>query len=372
MFNMHVPSLLFRVTASVLAVVTPALAGCSAMVGDLGNITPNPEGCIQQPVLRAGTRDLALVLRQMQPHGSQKTVATVVRRGSEMIQARAVFLPTGAAALGPRRLVRDDREGTDGLRCRLASSDPLDALVRVEHALPPDATNGGPYRLDFWSDLNRTGGPVEMFPADHSWSANICDDGRFRFEHNTGFEPLTDAAGGGTFRATFAPEVVVPAFARASPRVMAIPVTMVRERDALIAEVSTRLRELPLVITVERQAQTVGYLRTELDCLVPDGTGRVTLAIPGIVDGGNFHELQAYFDTQRNGTFDMNCDPSCRATIEQTAMDGSLEYELSAGAACSFPDGFHQNGVGEACAIIEAPTIDAFLADSLRAPMIAP
>jgi hypothetical protein len=353
-----------------LALLAP---GCSAVVSDVGGIQPNPEGCIQEPSLRAATRDLALVFRQMESHGSQKTVATVVRRQSSMIQARVVLLPTGAGALGPRRLVVEERpEARDGLRCRLASADPLDVFVRMESALPPDATNAGPYRLDFWSDLSRNGGTVEPFPADHSWSTNVCDDGIVRFAHNTGFEPLEEPPGGGTFRASFDPEVVVPAFARSSPRVMAIPIAMVMERQALADAITRRLRQLPLVITVQRQSQTVGYLRTELECVVPGPDGRVNLAIPGVVDGGNFHEVQVYFDTQRNGTFDMACDPSCRATLEQTSPDGSLSYELATGAACSFPDGFHQDGPGETCAIIQAPTVDAFLADALRVPESAP
>ncbi len=355
-----------------------SLGGCSAVVSDLGGIEPDPEGCIQEPGRRGGTRDLAMVFRQMQPHGSQKTVATVIRRRTGMIQARAIIMPTGAGALGPRRLVREDRpDTTDGLRCRLASGDGLDVLVRVPQMLPPDATNEGPYQLDFWSDLNRTGGTVQPFPEDHSWSANVCDNGVLLFEHNTGFETLADAPGGGAFRATFAPDVIGPAFARASPRVMALdPVRDAMARQALIDATMSRLAELPLVITVERQGLTVGYLRTEMECLVPAASGpdvgRVTLAIPGVIDGGNFHDVQAYFDTQRNGRFDMECDPSCRVTLEQSSPDGNLVYDLSPGAACSFPDGFHQGSPGETCAIIEAPTVEEFLADGSAAPMIAP
>jgi hypothetical protein len=338
------------------AVALLALPACSVAVSDLGNIPPDPEGCIQEPSLRATTRDLSLVLVSMEAHGSQKTVATMVRRRSNMVQARVIILPTGAGALGPRRLVREERPERDGLRCRLSNGDPLNALVRVPNAVPPDLDNEGPYQIDFWSDLNRTGGRVESFPADHSWSANVCDNGEFLFTHNTGFETLPEASEAGTFRLAANPEILLPIFARGSPRIT----DPVMQRELLMATVE-RLGQLPMVVTIERQGTTVGQLITELECNTPNDMGQITLAIPGVVDGGNFHDVQLYFDTQRNGRFDMDCDPSCRVTLEQTAVDGSLTYTLMDAAACSFPDGFHQSTPGEACAIIAAPTVDAFL-----------
>lgn len=348
-----------------------ALPACSVAVSDLGNIPPDPEGCVQEPALRATTRDLALALTSMEAHGSQKTVATMLRRRSNMVQARVIILPTGAGALGPRRLVLEERPGSsDGLRCRLSSGEPLDALVRVANAVPPDLDNEGPYQIDFWSDLNRTGGSVETFPADHSWSANVCDNGHFLFTHNTGFESLIEGSAAGTFRLTANPEFLLPIFARRSPRIDDT-VVVPPPQQALYMETLERLAQLPFVITVERQGTTVGQLITELECNTPNAMGQITLAIPGIVDGGNFHDAQIYFDTQRNGVFDMACDPSCRVTLEQTAGDGSLTYTLMDAAACNFPDGFHQSTPGEACAIIDAPSVAEFLEGPSGSPMMS-
>lgn len=359
-----------RNAVGALAVATaPAtFLGCSVAVNDLGGIPQDPEGCVQQPALRAATRDLTLVLASMEPHGSQKTVVSVIRRQSFMTQARVIFLPTGAGAIGPRRLELEDRpDSSDGLQCRLAEGDPLNVMWRVPQAVPPDNMNEGPYQIDFWSDLNRTGGTVEAFPADHSWSANVCDSGQFLFTHNTGFEALERPSESGTFRLTAPVDPVLRAFAHASPRIddgLVVP----REQQALFDNTLERLRQLPFVITVERQGLTVGQLVTELECVVPNDVGQVTLAIPGIVDGGNFHDVQLYFDTQRNGRFDMTCDPSCRVSVEQTEADGSLTVMLSDAAACNFPDGFHQSSPGEECAIVELPSIDGFLAGTAPPP----
>ncbi len=356
--------------SSALTGLLLALPACSVAVSDVGNIPPDPEGCIQEPPLRATTRDLSLVLVSMEAHGSQKTVATMLRRGSGMVQARVIVLPTGAGSLGPRRLVREERpESMDGLRCRLANGDPLNALIRVPNAVPPDLDNEGPYQIDFWSDLNRTGGGVQAFPADHSWSANVCDNGQFLFTHNTGFESLVPPSEAGTFRLTANPDVLLPVFARRSPRIddaLVIPPA----QQSLYMSTLERLSQLPFVITIERQGTTVGQLITELECNTPNDMGQITLALPGVVDGGNFHDVQIYFDTQRNGQFDMDCDPSCRVTLEQSAADGSLTYTLMDAAACNFPDGFHQSTPGESCAIIAAPTVDGFLNGS-TAPMMS-
>ncbi|MBN8612662.1 MAG: hypothetical protein J0L92_18855 [Deltaproteobacteria bacterium] len=349
-------------------VVLPA---CSVVVSDIGGIPPDPEGCIQQPELRANPRDLSLVLASMEPHGSQKTVATIVRRQSGMVQGRVILLPTGAGALGPRRLVLEERPtSADGLQCRLAEGSTLDVLLRVPRAVPPDQANEGPYQIDFWSDLNRTGGRVEAFPADHSWSANVCDNGTFLFTHNTGFETLLEASEAGTFRFTANPDAAIALFARASPRIddgAIIP----PPQQALYDDTVERLHQLPFVVRLERQGITVGELVTELECLVQNDMGQVTLAIPGVVDGGNFHNVQIYFDTQRNGQFDMDCDPSCVAAVEQTAADGSLALEFTPNPTCNFPDGFHQGSPGEPCAIIEAPSITAFLSSAPSEEMMS-
>ncbi len=333
---------------------------CSVAVSDLSNIQADSMGCLQQPELRTQRRDAVIALVNMEAHGSQKTVATVVRRRSDLIQARAILMPTGAAALGPRRLMLDTRTDppTDGLRCVLIDRSPINALVRLPNALPEDQPNDGPYRMDFWSDLSRSGGTVDAPPTDHSWSANICDNGAFVFEHNLGFQPLTELAGAGDFSTSLNPTLLLPALARNSPAVMEIPM---RDREAFIAATVERLRTLPFVVTVERAQTTVGYLVTELECLQPSAAGDVTIRIPGIGDGGAFHDIQFYFDAQRNGRYNEECDPSCRTTVAADEM-GNVMFTLmdAAGGACQFPANFHRNGTAEACAVIPAPTVEEF------------
>lgn len=362
----------FGLRGATLGAALLALPACSAVVSDLGNITPDLEGCVQHPEYRDRPRPLTLVLSEMEPHGSQKTVVSMVRRRSSMLQAKVVLMPTGAAALGPRRLVLDPRVDTnpDGMRCVLARGTRLDALVRVPNAVPPDASNEGPYAIEFWSDLNRNGTSMpDPFPADHSWAANVCDDGTFVFPHNTGFEALDPPPQAGTFRLHTNPSEFTPLLALVSTRIDdALPLPS--SQQALFDQTVERLNQLPFVVSVVRQGTTVGALVTELECLVPevggDNPGRVTLAIPGVVDGGNFHDVEVYFDTQRNGRLDPMCDPKCTFMLQQTAVDGSLALDLDAITGCVFPDGFHQDSPGEDCAIIEAPSVSEFLAATPR------
>ena len=304
------------------------LGGCSAVVNDLNGIPGNPEGCLAQPELQAATRPLTLRFRDMQPHGSQKTVVSVARTNAPLgLQARVILMPTGAAALGPRRLELDPagRDPEDGLRCRLATAAPLDFDLAIPSMIPPDAAgNGGPFEIQFWSDLNRTGGTVEPFPADHSWIARVCDDGTATFRHNTGFESLTDVQpAGGPLTLLYRPDMLNPALDSV--------------RAALV-----RAGTLPFVLTVMRQELMVGYLRTELECVTGDDGG-FALTIPGVVDGGAFHSIQFYLDTQRNGQYDEACDISCADTLESRAGETATDpqfilYEPFAGPGAGLYD----------------------------------
>ena len=362
-----------RVGVASIAALSVAAAGCSVGVADLGNIARDPEGCIQEPARRGEIRDALIALEKIQAHGSQKTVVSLIRRQTNLLQGRAIFLPTGAASLGPRTLrLRRDGEalGMDGLRCELVSgSADLNVFARIPRALPPDTRDGGPYSIDFWSDLSRNG-TREPFEDDHSWSANVCDNGRFLFEHNRGFENLADPTSMGGLRTSVNPSRLIARSLTCAPQCRIAPNTqacldevMLPMCRAEIDRLSAFILTSPLVITVERQGITVGYLRTELECHTPDASGEIALAIPGIGEGGAFAEVQFYFDTQRNGRFDMDCDPSMRFTEQEQAGFLDITGTDIVGAAFSIPSNSLQNAPGQACAVVAAPTRSEFLSD---------
>jgi hypothetical protein len=329
-------------------------------VGDLGSYTESRFVCLPEPSLRSlPSRDVTLRLERMEPHGSQMTVASVVN-GEYQLQARAIIFPTGAGVLGPRRLRLDPSrpDVTDGNYCAPVDSSRLDLELPIPDVLPPDAPSATPtYQLDFWSDLNRNGAR-DPAGTDHTWGERICDNGDVLFQHNIMFDSVVDPSGDCMTSADCMGMTGSPVcrFGRCAadaadfgfrfrPNDLAGVVAALARRPGEAAAIAQRLRQLPFVLTVSVQDRTVGYFRTELECLVdgPLSMEEVVLPITDIIDGGAVHDIQVYVDTQRNGTFDADCDPRCRNSVT-APPSGRLEYQpMAAGMDCTFPEGFFQS-----------------------------
>jgi hypothetical protein len=332
------------------------IGGCSAVVSPISSYNESPFACLIEPELRVlESRSLTLRLGGMEPHGSQMTAASVVNAAYQL-QANVIVFPTGAGALGPRRLRLDPSrpDVTDGNLCALADATRLDLELRIENVLPPDPPDSTrpTFQLDFWSDLNRNG-RRDPAPLDHVWGEPICDNGDVRFAHNIMFDAVIDPDGDCMTSAECAAPTPVCRFGRCAadapdfrlrfrPTPILTSIALLSQDPAITAE---RLARLPFVVAVSRQGHTVGYFRTELECLQTDRvTGEAVIVIPDIVDGGAIHDVQMYLDTQRNGVFDAACDPECRDSVPARAAD-DLEFSPvvrpgAAGIGCMFPDEF--------------------------------
>lgn len=298
---------------------------CSMMVADLDEFDESPTACLQQPTLRSSTRDMRLRLDMMQAHGSQAFYARVISPNGA-IAGSAVLMPTSAGVTGPSRMALVDSGAVDGLQCELDSFEDLDVDFTVPDMIPPGAS----YALDFWADLNRNG-HRDPHPSDHDWYMPVCDDGSMRFIHNFDFVTYPEAVqetGALTVRLT--PSAFVSEVAAASG---------LGEGSAARLALEARLRSLPLTILVRVQSHVIGYLRTQLDCVV-DQESDFDFTIPSVIDGGNRHAVELYLDTQRDGAFDERCDPVVRLSRD-TSDNRDVTIDLGTERTeIVFPDAF--------------------------------
>lgn len=223
------------------------LAGCSATVSDLGELTEDNEFCAPggNP---SQLRDLTLDLVGMDAHVTNFFEATVVNETSGVLSSRIVY--------DPLLLVTQQ--------------------IRVENAVPP-----GSYFLDFYADLD--GDRVYTdHPDDHSWRREVCADGSLTFVHNIMFESLDrERRIGGSLVMNIAE---IPAAVRAAGT-----------QGSVEARVIARLSE--------GVSQTVGVYRyTNLvEGRVLELPSSVSMTLEGILDANTEHTIYYYFDLNGDG-----------------------------------------------------------------------
>lgn len=308
---------------SVLLAPAVGLAGCSAVVSDVGGVQFNPEACVQGGDTEV-LRDAHLVFDRMEPHAAFPTFIALIGGSTNpaepdrnILRGRALITPSFAASgeYDPSLLVPGDPS-----RCAMAAPTALTMDVTIPDFIPPDSANGGPFEIDFWSETNGTPGRQ---PEDHTWVRPICDDGDVFFIHNTGFDVPVTAESNGTDLTITADAVRVAAGLRAPEEGIA---------------------RVPFVLSVARQGQTVGYIRAIYAC----DPGPYTLR--GILDVGTSHTLEAYFDVNLDGDYDPECDPHCSGSA--TAVAGGTTINFTSGVMlepgdfdvsrfCQVPAGFN-------------------------------
>lgn len=300
------------------------LAGCSAVVSDVGGVQFSPEACVQG-ANRQARRDARFVFAEMEAHGNAATSIALIggptvpgEPDRAILRGRALISPSFAAGDYDLSALAD----LDAPRCTAAVRAPLTMDFTIPGFLAPDATNGGPYRIDFWSETN---GEPGRQPEDHTWVRPVCDDGDVFFVHNTGFDRIVNVESNGV-DFTFETDVVQLGIALGAGNPAA------REALAFLAR-------LPLVVTVARQDLTVGYLRVVHAC------DRGPYRLPGILDVGTRHTLEVYWDVARNGAYDADCDPRCTGSIEATSEGarvvlGGMGDTIDARTACQVPANF--------------------------------
>lgn len=224
------------------------LAGCSATVSDLGELTEDNEFCAPGGN-SSQLRDLTLDLVGMDAHVTNFFEATVVNERSGVLSSRIVY--------DPLLLVTQQ--------------------ISVENAVPP-----GTYFLDFYADLD--GDRVYTnHPDDHSWRRQVCADGSLTFVHNIMFETLDrgERRIGGNLVMNF---TEIP-----------LEVREAGTQGSIEARVIARLSE--------GVSQTVGVYRyTNLvERRVLELPSSVSIALEGILDAGTEHTIYYYFDLNGDG-----------------------------------------------------------------------
>jgi hypothetical protein len=259
-----------RLSALVLGLLS---VGCSATLGDLGNLTESVEACPpggNPNELRA----LDLHLTAVGVHAFNLFEATVISETSGVLASRVIYDP----------LV----EGT------------ID--IHVPNAVPP-----GDYFLDFYADLDNDRRYTSP-PFDHTWRRPVCDDGSLTFVHLAVFEDLDNGRPiGGPFELT-ATNIPLPA------QRGAFEVHVVADFDAGIT-------------------QTVGVYRftNNLEMRVIPLPDTVSITIPDILDGGTTHRVFYFFDVDRDGIADATAgDLICLTTAVASGTGIDLTVDVGA------------------------------------------
>jgi hypothetical protein len=312
----------FAPAVASVAIAALASAGCSAVVSDIGGVQFNREACVQGGNTEV-VRDAHFVFSEMQAHSLAPTFVALIGGRTNpaepernVLRGRALISPSFAAA------DYDPRVLTDMSRCAAAAPESLTMDFTIPAFLPPDSSNGGPFRIDFWSE---TGGRESgREPTDHGWLRPVCDDGDVFFVHNTGFDvPVEPEANGADLTVTVDAVGVALGFG------------LMRAAGEVLARV-------PFVLRVSVQDRTVGYMRVIYNC--DDGP----YVLPGILDVGSSHALELYFDVNLNGEYDPECDPRCAGAVMAAAGGTTVNFtsgtsnpgDFDVARSCSVPEGF--------------------------------
>ena len=298
-----------------------AATGCSVALDDIRGASVDPEFC-DESADTSSIRNAHIVFDEMGAHTSQVTVISLVSQPGpasdprRRVRSRAVISPSVAGAM--HYTVRGDT-------CIATEGSAMKMDFVIPSFIPSDVdTPTGPYQIDFWSDAtgdnmftprDNSGG------GDHIWVRPVCSNGDIYFIHNTGFDvPLGAASTGGDFQLMLDEREVVSA------------VLPGLGMDATQAT-AQRLRQEPMVVAVEWQRLTVGYIRTIRACDTNPVVG-----VRGVIDAGAEHTVKVYWDLQHNGVFDTSCDPTCSFTANAEGnpwvlAPGAMALRL----ACSVP-----------------------------------
>lgn len=244
-----------------LLVLSLTHAGCFA-VADLDRFqfpeTPTRNEC--DPTTNTDESELRDFVFQMRnvPHvGKHSEVRIVSQEGTHPLEAIYVY---------------------EGLPAR-------DVVVRM-----PGAIRRGPFRVDFWSDVNNDNEAIDMFPADHTWSsttpgtlsADHLTAGCAQFDHNATFSPLLDTT---QFPITMHEDLPVRATNFQGFQSMPVEMRIVIEQGGARTVGVYRFQELP----------------NENDTL---------FVLPGIGVDGDEYVVEMYVDTNANMMWDRSSEPS--------------------------------------------------------------
>ncbi len=309
-----------RSALTLLIASSVASIGCSVALDDIRNAPVDPQLC-DESANTLDIRDAHFRFDEMGPHTNQVTVISLVSQPGpasdprRRVRSRAVISPSVAASR--EYMVRGDQ-------CIATQGAAMAMDFVVPSFIPSDVgVPGGPYEIDFWSDA--TGDGVftprdNSGGGDHIWVRPVCSDGDIYFVHNTGFDaPLAAATTGGDF------QLVLNELDVAAAMLPMLPAG----REPLAA----RLREEPMVVEVNWQGLTVGYIRTIRACDTNPNVG-----VRGVIDAGAQHVVTVYWDLEHNGVRDTTCDPTCTFTAD--AMGNPWVFTPGAGVlgvACTRP-----------------------------------
>lgn len=302
-----------------------ATTGCSLALDDVRNAPVDAEFCDESHNTQ-NIRDGHFRFLDMAAHTNHLTVISVVSQPGPYrdpmtgttsqrprVRSRATISPSVAAAT--HYAIRDGS-------CVSTEATGMTMDFVARNFIPSNiGSPGGPYRIDFWSDA--TGDRMltprdDMGGGDHIWTRPVCSDGDVLFTHNTGFDaPLGAVPTGGDFQLVLSEDEVVQAVFPMLGPAARIPIV-------------NALRQQPMVVEVNWQGLTVGYMRTIRAC----DTNPV--GVRGVIDAGAEHTVTVYWDFEHNGRYDESCDPICNFTTNASGNPWEFSPGLTAlGLACS-------------------------------------
>jgi hypothetical protein len=242
-----------------VAILLLCAVGCTQVI-DVDRFREKPAP--QQGTGTAQFLDLQLKLVGMKPHLAHTYEYRIVD-ANNLVQSRGVIAPLGAS----------------------------DVSIFVPRAIP---RSNGPYRLDFYADVNGSGGfdgIGSVISNDHAWRIDPLRD------YPTGaFTPIED-----TVQVTFTHSTSftnIDDYPNGKPN---------KAKDTGLAAIvklqSLQMGKMLEVRVAEKETKhVVGLMR------VPSvAQPAMELKIPGVVDVGVDYQLDIYIDSNGNGTYD---DPS--------------------------------------------------------------
>lgn len=287
-----------RSLASLAFLGCVALVGCTQMV-DVDRFHEKSGGVTPAPGTKATQfLDLQFTVLGMKPHLAHTYEYRVID-ANNLIQSRGVMSPLGSA----------------------------DVTVFVPRAIPK---SNGPYRIDFYADVNGSGGfdgIGSVISNDHAWRIDpLVDypagavtpvDGlvQVTFTHSTSFTDIDQYPSGTPNKAK---DTGLPA---------TVKVTALDEVAGKMLEVRVAEHETKHVVALMRVHAIA--------------QGSLDLVVPGAVDVGVDYDVDLYVDANGNGAYD---DPAtnggdwgCRMSVSSTetglsaTMDATADKKVDVG-----------------------------------------
>lgn len=308
-------------------------------LGLFGCAPPTPEEVCRGAFPNPAIRDAHFQMLSMQHHRDHLTLVSLAGEpqpftdpmtGETTLRSRV----RARASISPSVAASSNYIVSAGV---CTSMDDMEMHFIVPAFLPPD-DRSGPYHLEIGSDMNGdrllTSRTRDGSFVDHTWRRPICDDGNVMFTHNTGFDELDAVATGADFQLEMDEAdlalAVIPVNASDSAADAAA-------KAAARTAMATRLRPEPMVVELNTQGTTVGYIRSVRAC---DAN---PVELRGVVVPGEYR-ITVYWDLQRNGLRDAACDPTCTFTAVATSpwifepTEGALALACNAPTNANFVD----------------------------------